>query len=74
MANSIKGTYTTRRRVLDLDEAGAELGQKNEGDQDFNRSKVHRRDLGDLSIISTRSRIIYGSWDGNWLAWLLSAM
>ena len=64
MANSIKDTYTARRRDFDLDEAGAELGQKNEGDQDFNRSKVHQRDLGDLSIVSTLSRVEYGSWDG----------
>ena len=41
MANSIRSTYTTRRRVFDLDEAAAELGQNNEGDQDFNRSKVY---------------------------------
>ena len=64
MANSIKRTYTTRRRVFDLDEAGTALGQKNEGDQDFNRTKVHQRDLGDLSIVSTLSRVEYGLWDG----------
>ena len=64
MANTIKGTYTPRRRVFDLDEAGTELGQKNEGAQDFNRTKVHQRDLGDLSIVSTLSRVEYGSWEG----------
>ena len=64
MADSIRATYTARRRVFELDEAGAKLGQKNEGDQDFNRSKVHQRDLGDLSIVATLPRVEYGSWEG----------
>ena len=64
MADRIRATYTTQRRVFDLDETSAELGQHNEGDQDFNRSKVHQRDLGDLSIVSTLSRVEYGLWDG----------
>ena len=64
MVDSIRATYTTRRRAFDLDEAGAKLGQKNDRDQDFNRSKVHQRDSGDLSIVSTLSRVENGSWGG----------
>ena len=64
MADKIRATYNARRRAFELDEAGAELGQKNEDDQDFNRSKVHQRDLGDLSIVATLPRVEYGSWDG----------
>lgn len=63
MADEIKATYTFRRKEFVIDEATFELGQKNDSDQDYNRSKVHQRDLGDLSIVSTLSKVEYGSWE-----------
>ncbi|KAH8928519.1 hypothetical protein BT69DRAFT_1316221 [Atractiella rhizophila] len=61
---NILATYSSRQADFLLDESSSELGQKNENDEDYNRSKIMQRDLANLSVISSLSKVQYGQWAG----------
>jgi hypothetical protein len=58
----IKQTYQEKEQHFGSDESQEELGQKNQDETDFNRLKILQRDLGCLSIISSLTRVQYGTW------------
>jgi hypothetical protein len=64
MADKILESYAARETAFEVDEISSELGQRNESDEDYNRIKIHQRDLGHLTVASILTRVQYGSWEG----------
>ena len=61
---AVTATYAAREASFVVDESSTDLGQENRHDKDFNRAKLTQRDLGELSVISSLTKVEYGKWSG----------
>lgn len=64
MAEEVLQTYQRRVSAFQVDESSVELGQRNASATEYNRVKIHQRDLRNHTVEARLTRVEYGTWEG----------